>query len=614
MARDADDRYPTMQALLAALQRKRRQTLRWAMAGVCILAVAAVAVSVSRPQPTAAVYPLCEPSERDASALWSDERHQALRATLSGAAPDHGDTHETALGQLERYVHRWQTTYADACAEVEARGTADATLGYQVQCLRRKRNALTVLIEMLASGERGISENASVAVWELGATTDCIPTSEAIVQGPMRDDGETPAQERLRAGLIRARVMQAVGQHKDASALVEEAVASARASGHRTLLAEALYRLAELEYWGRQVEQAVATARQSIAEGIAVGRDDLVAKALSVIALSASNHWGDTAVARDAIDRLEGYVERLGRPPELERTYLIALGRLHRRQEHIKQAYDLWQRAAELVADDRIQLRLETLLANAALDLGMELAALTHHQNRLRIVTHNLGARHRLTARARQALSVRLSDLGHYRDALAHAEGALSIVAGDPSATPKSRATFQAAVALALALQGRAKEARAMLEPALAVVKGDLYYEPMFLVQFGRVALLEGSHQDAVDALRRAAEQAEASKLRWPYWASTVYTFLARALIATERPDVALAELSLVLPALRERLPNSLALARLLAVSALARARVGDVDDAHRLADEAEQIGEAIRPGHPDLTQVLTQTRDELMK
>jgi hypothetical protein len=124
LARDPADRFPSMDAMLAAIAPPRRA--RWIVGASAILALAGGAAAVTTAVRDHAIHPApaCEASAHSIDAMWTDDAR-------TKEARDHGD-----VAWIDDYARRWSTARWSVCA-AGARAPEPAAA-----CLDAARDAL----------------------------------------------------------------------------------------------------------------------------------------------------------------------------------------------------------------------------------------------------------------------------------------------------------------------------------------------------------------------------------------------------------------------------------------------------------------------------------------
>ncbi|PCC70195.1 Serine/threonine protein kinase [Nannocystis exedens] len=348
LARQPEERWPSMHALLAALARdprRARRTRLGAVALVAALGAAAFAALLSR-DPEAGV---CNGAAEELAAAWGPERRSAVAAALEGARDP--DVPVRALAGLDRFAATWQQAHRDACLD-HHRGEQSATLlDARMRCLAGRRAALASAATVLAEG--GADQDAAQVVARLPAIATCSDVEAVLAAAPPPDD---PALAReaaqIDARLSDARARHHAGDLATAMARAREAAEAARSAGLDGSRAEALLVLGQTAMTAYEWKVAREALTEAGPLALAARRDEVAAEALARALYIAGVHDGERDAARAALPIAEAVARRLPEPHEaLARLFnnrgAIALAERDREAAHrdFVRALDTLQRA-----------------------------------------------------------------------------------------------------------------------------------------------------------------------------------------------------------------------------------------------------------------------------
>ncbi len=283
-----DARWPSMDALVAALARDPARNRRRAGLAVAALALATLSsLTLVRAARRPAL--LCQGGPARLASLWepataAHPRRDALRAAfLASGAPAAGEVWDRVAALLDRYGARWLSMYRDACEATHLRGEqSSATLDLRMACLDERRTAMGALTEVLMTADRVVVGSAVNSVNALPGLERCADVQELREPiEPPRDEQTRRRVENARERLSVVKALNDTGKHEEAMKSGGALLAEARAIGYRPLLAETLdgY-LASMGVINFHAE-FTPVFEECITTAIAVGRDDLaVANAL----------------------------------------------------------------------------------------------------------------------------------------------------------------------------------------------------------------------------------------------------------------------------------------------------------------------------------------------
>jgi hypothetical protein len=237
LATDPESRWPSVDALLDAIDdapRRRRRPLLLAGGALAIAAVAAGATAADEPAPA------CGDGRARLEAAWSAAEQAAVLARIENLGP-YGRSLAPRLGaQVDDFRRRWTGGYREAC-EAHRRGVHSADLlDRRVACLERASAALSAVAAVgQTSDEAGIAQLA-VALRGLPEPEGCADLN-ALVAGTPRPPRELATRvDAVDADVARAAVMVSAGRYLEAQVAAAAAVDAARALSYPPLLARAL--------------------------------------------------------------------------------------------------------------------------------------------------------------------------------------------------------------------------------------------------------------------------------------------------------------------------------------------------------------------------------------
>ena len=432
---DPADRWPSMEALLDALQRTRSVGPIAVMGTTAALALGLGLAAWASTQEDAVQG--CGTEER-ISSVWGQARQRDLKRAFSRTELPYADRSWTQTQQqVDAYTQAWASMHVEACERSHSRVAPE--LGHlQLACLEQRRGELDGFLGVLEQPDRDTVEHAVAGASSLTPVAACTEAMAAEDLDTPSDDSESSA---LRIELARARGLERAGQYADAHAQAKRVLE--RATDNPSLQADALIRLGSIharagEYV--EAERRLADAAWS-AEANRLERAAAEATTLAVLVVGArlqrraeGRLWA--AHARAAIERLDG-------PPLLRAELESNLGVLDRVEGRFASARDRHEAALSLRRkmlgpDHPLVATSQKELGNVLYEWGNHAAALTEYEGALAIRRRVLGPDHPAVAVLHNNLANALVELGRVRDARAHLQRALdiwndSLPAGHPS-------------------------------------------------------------------------------------------------------------------------------------------------------------------------------------
>ncbi|MDC0716980.1 serine/threonine-protein kinase [Nannocystis bainbridge] len=302
LARDPTRRFPSMDALLAELDRVRGRR-RLIAAGVLALGLGA-AFAFTR------TAPVCQGSDDKLAGVWDERRSLALHeAFLATELPFAARTSNLAREALDEYARDWKTTHKEACLEHHRGEQSDAVLDLRMTCLQRRLTELGARVDVLAEAEGSTVIHAVDAVRSLTPVTVCNDPAQLSDEW-QRIDGLRAPTEAARVQTLRLKLAHIValgraGQLPRGLALAEEAVRDAQALDHRTLLAEAQLQRGSLLAESSDVLAAESELRRAIVTATRSDHEEVLARAMvkEVFVLA---HAADSFAAADRMAEQAG--------------------------------------------------------------------------------------------------------------------------------------------------------------------------------------------------------------------------------------------------------------------------------------------------------------------
>ncbi|MCA9709068.1 MAG: tetratricopeptide repeat protein, partial [Myxococcales bacterium] len=470
LAREPERRYPSMEALLAALiQGAARRRIRRAGLWAAGLVVAGGGLSYALvPSPTP-----CRGGEDRLRTVWNDERAAAIASAFEATGLPYADeVHTRAQQRLDDYAEAWVGVYTEVCeaTAIHERQTP-AELDRRIACLDERLAELDALLQVLGEADDRVAEHAAQAASELRAPGTC---TEALAERAESTDPERQRQvDTLRGRLLRAEALEHAGRYEDAASLSQEIAAEAELLDEPRLHGEALVQLGAAEDGAGEYAAAAEHLGQAYFLANEAGHDRVAAQAavalISVEGVHLAHGEEGLAWARHA----EAALERSDPKSLLRGRYHAAMGSLHMLRSEFEPAREHFEQA---IAIERAALgedheRVATLLAHLGTvqeQAGRSEDAIASFEKALEITRRALGPEHPQLSLLHNNYAVVLYGRQDLRGAQAQLERALAIqreALGDHPLT----ATGIDNLGVMLLLQGEQARGRALVEEALAM-------------------------------------------------------------------------------------------------------------------------------------------------
>ena len=546
----AQERWPSMSALLAALEPPRRHGRVWILVGLTFASGLAILATAARER----VPPCTDAAERFAE-TWNPEVSEALGAAF--AEVDHPLAASVAArvrSSLDDYRSRWVSQYTAACNATSVQGAqSERVLDLRMRCLRERRGRVDAMLTELQSPSPEVVVLANAAVSALPGPERCGDVAYLEAGGPPPAD-EAVAREvdRVREAMVAAEVAFELGRLDDSALAIDRLLAQAEPLEYEPLLVEVL----DLRGWVRFRVGDLATAEESFARAYFAARRSNMADAALEIAtdlaeltvsrrgdLEDAEHWLALAEVEQRAAQLEDPFAKL---PAARSTLAAARGDYDEALRQDRLQIDMLDPCGHETCSYLVS-ALHSAAAHAnILDRNEE--GLGYAQREVALTTDIFGATHPTTADALSSRGALANEMGRQREALADLGRAVEVLEGafeephmssavaryklamaqaDADAHEEARTNYTKAMpwfeALgqprhALTARGQLAsvltdlreldEAKALLREALALAgrtyQGEHAATATLISHQARVARLEGDYEAAVGGYERA--------------------------------------------------------------------------------------------------------------
>ena len=431
MARHAEDRFASMDELLAALSRDPLRT--WsrgvAAAGALVLlaagAIAGVVAMRQRAQ-------LCRGAERHLAGVWDDGRREATRQAFAATKlPFADEAWRLAAAGLDRYAKGWTAMRRDACEATQLRGEQSAQLlDLRMSCLDEGLAQVRALGQAFAAPDKPVVQNAAAAVEGLPPVADCADLRALTGLRP------PPPQARTRVAALRGELAQAqahydLGHYADSLRIADRVVPQATALGYKPLLAEALLRRGKAQSRGDAPAVAVGPLSEAAWAGEASRHDEVVAAAATDLVELVGYRLEDRKAAEPWARLAQAVIERNGSPPRWKAELADDLGLAAMVAGDHQVAIAQMRASLAFVEKSRLSPleRADTLqaLGGVLFYAGRGSESVPYLREALEIRRRHQGELHPLTARAANNLGAAALGVGDYATGVELVKQALDI-------------------------------------------------------------------------------------------------------------------------------------------------------------------------------------------
>ncbi len=437
----ADERFPSMDALLEELSRDPARTKKRVGLAVGLALFGALGVYGAKSL-VAAQDELCRHADDKLVGVWDDETRSQIRAAfITSGRPYAGDTFSRVASALDQRTQNWVGMYTETCEATHVRGEqSEALLDLRMQCLdghMRDLGATTRLFASAADGE--IVDTAIQGVVQLASLDRCADVQALQAEVPPPEDPALRTKvDALRMELDSVNALNRAGKYRAGLETIHPIFETSAALGYLPLQADLLSTRASLESSLGDAEAAEMTLRELLETAASVQSHRQVAESwiglLSVVGHKQARHdevisWipfaraavtqaGNEAMQRSRFLRNAGMLlNAAGKydeaKPPLEEALLLRTK--HKGETHISVAAVLGSLASLARSEGDYKKAKE--YAERALKITEGALGLDHPEvatslNNLAILEHRLGESRLARAYHERALGIREAALG----------------------------------------------------------------------------------------------------------------------------------------------------------------------------------------------------------
>ncbi|MEM6989398.1 MAG: serine/threonine-protein kinase [Myxococcota bacterium] len=454
----AEDRWPSMQALVAALAPAPES--RGGVGALLTLGLVSI-VGVGG----LAAYPsheACTGGEAELASVWSPARAETIEAALIATdAPFASAVWTRQRARVERYAADWIASHTDACQTSTVRGEqSQETMERRMACLRRARVSLDEALVVLENADRAVVGRSHKLLEGLRPVAACNDV-DALRDGvALPADHERVAAEDVLADVARSRAEMRAGRYAVALEIATEARTKAEAQAYEPALTEAI-----------------------LAHGAAqwvVGQDELAAPTLTTAMQMAVRlgQWNDATMAATRLMYVLGVVQ--SRHDEAFRVGDMATG-LAAQAGTAEAKFALHRRLGDVAADDG---QYERAVAEYGLALDVladakepETSAVASVLTTLSVALRRMGRLDEAVEQERRALEIRREAFGPEHPSVAASLSSLGDLLREQGEYTGGEALLRDALAMQHRTLGVGSGGAVMTRLSLAALlsdKGDL--------------------------------------------------------------------------------------------------------------------------------------------
>ncbi len=351
LARQPEDRWPSLDPLLAALEpaAPAGTSRAWLAGGLTLAAAVAIGlVFGSQDQPEADP---CASGEEAIAQVWNDDRRAALQERFRTDAPAYAakllpDIEAT----IDTYAHRWMGQHRATCeATVVRHEQSPEAMDLRMGCLGSRLEDLEGILatfETVDATGLGSGLELASALAPLDRCADIDALRAAVP--PPEDPALAERVDALDRSLDRSRNLRIAGQETRALEVAVDVQRQAAGLDYPPIQARAALQVGLSEYELAHYEEARAALETALWTAMEIGDWTLATRAASALSTALAQGLGETERA-EPLSRLGlSLARKHAENPDLTATALIAATTVERRAEHFDEAIALATAALDL--------------------------------------------------------------------------------------------------------------------------------------------------------------------------------------------------------------------------------------------------------------------------
>ncbi|MDX1998036.1 MAG: serine/threonine-protein kinase [Thermoanaerobaculia bacterium] len=472
LAGDPASRFPSMDALLEALDRDPAVRRRRLLGTATLVLVGALAGALALGL-TSRARARCAGGEEALAGVWDNAARARLAAVFAASPAAYASAAAASVEHtLDDYSRLWVAARRDACEATAVRGEQSEEL-YQrrLRCFDRRLDDLRALVTTLEAGEIVI-DKAAAAVRELPTLERC--SGLAVVAGRLPTAADAPRVRALETRLAEARAQLIAGRYATGRTLAEAAVTESQALGDRALESEARWLAARLAQGAGDYAASEDQYFAAAAAAAAIGDDRRAAEVWSGLAFLVGGRNSRFAEAHRWERLAQAAITRFGGDPASEAELAVTRSWVARSEGDAEgaraaaaEAVAIYER--ERPADDPALGRALNMLGSALLELGRLEEARATYERALEQAQRLLGPDHPTVAIRLGNLALALDDLGDFEQSFVVQQRAFDIELRAFGPDHPQLALTHGNLGFSLTTLGRYEEALAQHERALAI-------------------------------------------------------------------------------------------------------------------------------------------------
>ena len=423
-------RWPSMEALLAALSRAARRAInRWilGLTSAVVLGAGGLALQAS----ALAQPPPCPEAVQDLAGVWDQTRSDQVKAAILGIDRSYAaDVWSRTQQELDRYSRSWTAIHTEACEATTTRDEPSAPIyERQTQCLHRAAVALHATVDTLADADADVVQHAHELTAGLYPLSRCADVETLGTEAEPPGHEEAAAVEDAQLQLARAQSLMRAGRTESAQQAVQKAKTISETLEYGPIRTEvALQEGLVLDEMG-QYEAAEDALKEALELASHFGQLDSMALAAREVMLVVGYRQRRTEEGQSYRPLVDGLARHEPLAALRSRSDLAVALEAHGQHERAEAEHRaVLSLRQELLGPNHPHVAISrTNLANVLRTQGRYREAEVESRAALALRGGLLGAEHPLVAASHEALGRILADQDRYAEAKVHLQKALSL-------------------------------------------------------------------------------------------------------------------------------------------------------------------------------------------
>jgi tetratricopeptide (TPR) repeat protein len=338
------DRYPSMDALVAELERVRHRKRRYftyaTVAGVLALGVGLGSARALLEDDA------CADASAALDRLWTRERVAQLGASFeTSPVPFAADTWTLVHASLDDFASRWRSIRQESCEATVVRHEQSGTeMDRVARCLDLRLEDFDATLAALEQADDDVVRNAVATVTALPRPESCTDPLTLATLPPLPDDPSVQrSAQALRAQLAGARANRAAGRYAQTLEQLQALSTAVERLDYAPVLAEYALELGRTHAALEQHDPAEKQLRAALAAAERGRHEPARAEIWLALAHELGPRQKRFGAAEEALAAANAIIEALGRPPAMVGRATMLDGDIAYARDELLEAQAIWE-------------------------------------------------------------------------------------------------------------------------------------------------------------------------------------------------------------------------------------------------------------------------------